>query len=100
MNIRKPIACLIIFIFLISTAAAADFKKMGYDAGYKKGVIDGKNAGTYDCHKYGKTPVLRHVPNVVVSPGWSVLYKNGYKSGYSAGFNSGYQATRYAGLRR
>lgn len=104
---RKAIAYLVIFIFLISTAyltilifltptaSAIYTEKLGYDDGYKHGYSLGTNAGTYDCNKYAKFPVLRKIPSVVVSPGWSVLYKNSYKSGYVDGFCAGYHPSRF-----
>jgi len=100
MHIIKAITFLIIFVFLCGTVAAVDFKKLGYDAGYKKGSTDGKNIGKYDCQKYGTHTVLRVIPSPVISPSWSVLYKNGYRSGYSAGFKAVYHATRFVCLRR
>lgn len=104
---RKAIAYLTILIFLISTAyltilifltptaSAINTEKLGYDDGYKKGYSLGTNAGKYDCAKYAKSPVLRIIPSVVVSPGWSVLYKNSYKSGYVDGFCAGYHPARF-----
>lgn len=100
MHPRKAIAFLIIFIFLISTAAATNVKKRGYDHGYKNGYNVGTYAGKYDCLKYAESSILREVTNIVVFPGWSVSYTNGYKSGYIAGFGAGYHPSRFACLRK
>lgn len=98
--LKKTVAVTIMFLFLISTAAAANVKKLGYDNGYKNGYNVGTDAGEYDCMKYAKSATLRQVPNVVVFPRWSVSYKNGYESGYAAGFVAGYHLSRFVCLRR
>lgn len=98
--LKKTVAVTIMFLFLISTAAAANVKKLGYDNGYKNGYNVGTNTGKYDCMKYGKSTALRQVPNVVVFPSWSVSYKNGYEKGHEAGFVAGYNLSRFVCLRR